>query len=154
MSRAPISDVPELTVLLVEDSAADIRLTTEAFRDADRPVDVRVVGDGLEALAFLLREGRHADAPRPDLILLDLDLPGMNGREVLAAIKGDHRLRRIPTVILTMSDSESDVQRSYDLQANAYLTKPVQLAAFELIVRHLSEFWLSTVRLPAHVPGD
>ena len=138
-----------MTVLLVEDSPGDVRLTKEAFFDANRLVDLRVAIDGVEAMAYLRREGAHADAPRPDLILLDLNLPRMDGREVLAHIKADDSLKRIPTVILTTSEAEVDIVRSYQLQANAYLSKPVQLDAFELLVRSINDFWLTTARLPA-----
>ncbi len=137
-----------MTVLLVEDSPGDVRLTQEAFREANRLIDLRVANDGVEAMAFLKREGTHADAPRPDLILLDLNLPRMDGREVLAHIKADDSLKRIPTVILTTSEAEVDIVRSYELQANAYLSKPVQLDAFESLVKSINDFWLATVRLP------
>ena len=109
------------TVLLIEDSPGDVRLTLEAFREADKSIDLRVVADGVEAMTFLKREGVHADAPRPDFILLDLNLPKMDGREVLAHIKEDEDLKTIPTVILTTSDAEADILTSYQLQANCYL---------------------------------
>jgi chemotaxis family two-component system response regulator Rcp1 len=139
----------EMTVLLVEDSPGDVRLTREAFLDANRLIDLRVANDGIEAMAYLRREGVHSDAPRPDLILLDLNLPRMDGREVLAHIKADDSLKRIPTVILTTSDAEIDIVRSYQLQANAYLSKPVQLDAFETLVKSINDFWLTIARLPA-----
>jgi chemotaxis family two-component system response regulator Rcp1 len=135
-------------VLLVEDSPGDVRLTREAFREADSSVHVNVASDGVEAMAFLRREGMYADAPRPDLILLDLNLPKMDGREVLACIKNDDRFKTIHTVILTTSDAEVDIARSYQLQANCYLSKPVQLEAFESLVKTISEFWLTTAKLP------
>lgn len=135
-------------VLLVEDSPGDVRLTREAFREADSSIHVNVASDGVEAMAFLRREGVHADAPRPDLILLDLNLPKMDGREVLACIKNDDRFKTIPTVILTTSDAEVDIARSYQLQANCYLSKPVQLEAFESLVKTISEFWLTTAKFP------
>ena len=135
-------------VLLVEDSPGDARLTAEAFRDADPTIDLHVVTDGVEAMAFLRREGVLADAPRPDLILLDLNLPKMDGREVLALIKADDTLRTIPTVILTTSEAEADIKRSYQLRANAYVTKPNQLNAFEDLVLSISDFWLQKVKLP------
>jgi len=119
-----------IQVLLVEDSPGDVRLTQEAFRDANRSIHLHVAGDGVEAMAFLRREGAYRDAPRPDLILLDLNLPKMDGRQVLAHIKEDGNLKTIPTVILTTSDAEVDIVKSYQLQANCYLTKPVQLDAF------------------------
>ena len=138
-------------VLLVEDSPGDVRLTKEAFHEADSSIHVNVATDGVEAMAFLRREGMHADAPRPDLILLDLNLPKMDGREVLACIKKDDSLKTIPTVILTTSDAEADIAKSYQLQANCYLSKPVQLDAFESLVRSISEFWLTTAKLPQQV---
>jgi two-component system, chemotaxis family, response regulator Rcp1 len=135
-------------VLLVEDSPGDVRLTQEAFRDANPCVQLHVVTDGVEAMYFLKHEGVRANAPRPDLILLDLNLPKMDGREVLAQIKKDSSLKTIPTVILTTSDAETDIARSYLLQANCYLTKPVQFDAFENLVRSINEFWLTTAKLP------
>jgi CheY-like chemotaxis protein len=137
-----------IEVLLVEDSPGDVRLTREAFRDANASVRLHVANDGVEAMAFLRQEGDHIDAPRPDFILLDLNLPKMDGREVLAHIKEDQSFKTIPTVILTTSDAEADIVRSYQLQANAYLTKPVQLDAFESLVKSISDFWLKRVRLP------
>ena len=135
-------------VLLVEDSPGDVRLTQEAFREANITIKLHVALDGVEAMAFLRREGDHADAPRPDLILLDLNLPRMDGREVLALIKGDDNLRSIPTVILTTSEAEADIVKSYDLQANCYLSKPVQLDSFVGLVKSISDFWLTTAKLP------
>ena len=135
-------------VLLVEDSPGDIRLTREAFRDAHLSVRLHVAQDGVDAMAFLRREGNHNQAPRPDLILLDLNLPKMDGREVLALIKKDEALKTIPTVILTTSEAEADIVNSYQLQANAYLSKPVQLDAFEGLVKSISDFWLTKVKLP------
>jgi CheY-like chemotaxis protein len=135
-------------VLLVEDSPGDVRLTKEAFRAANASIHLHVASDGIEAIAFLKREGPHVDAPRPDLILLDLNLPKMDGREVLAHIKEDDRLKTIPTVILTTSDSEADVAKSYQLQANCYLSKPVQFDAFENLVKSINDFWLTKVKLP------
>jgi two-component system, chemotaxis family, response regulator Rcp1 len=135
-------------VLLVEDSPGDVRLTREAFRDADGSIDLHVATDGVEAMAFLRREGIYSQAPRPDFILLDLNLPRMDGREVLALIKEDDALKTIPTVILTTSDAEEDILNSYQLRANCYLSKPVQLDAFERLVRSINEFWLTTVKLP------
>ena len=137
-----------IEVLLVEDRPGDVRLTQEAFRDANIAIHLHVASDGVEAMAFLRKEGTHGEAPRPDLILLDLNLPRMDGREVLAHIKADAGLRAIPTVILTTSDSEADIVRSYDLQANCYLSKPVQLEAFEALVRSINDFWLTKVKLP------
>ena len=137
-----------LEVLLVEDSPGDVRLTQEAFRDANPAIRLHVTTDGVEAMAFLKREGIHAKAPRPDLILLDLNLPKMDGREVLAHIKEDATLKTIPTVILTTSDAEADIVKSYQLQANCYLSKPVQLDVFESLVGSINDFWLTKVKLP------
>ena len=140
-------------VLLVEDNLGDVRLTQEAFRNVAGALRLHVASDGVEALAFLKQEGVHADAPRPDLILLDLNLPKMDGREVLAHIKEDASLKLIPTVILTTSDAEADIVKSYQLQANCYLTKPVQLEAFEGLVRSINDFWLTKVKLPQQASG-
>jgi chemotaxis family two-component system response regulator Rcp1 len=137
-----------INVLLVEDSPGDVRLTREAFRDANGSIQLHVAVDGVEAMAFLRHEGGYAASPRPDLILLDLNLPKMDGREVLGHIKEDDGLKTIPTVILTTSDAEADVVRSYQLQANCYLTKPVQLDAFESLVKSINDFWLTKVKLP------
>jgi CheY-like chemotaxis protein len=137
-----------LEVLLVEDSPGDIRLTREAFREANQSIRLHVAADGLEAIAFLRKEGVHAQAPRPNLILLDLNLPRMDGREVLAKIKQDDGLKTIPIVILTTSEAESDIVKSYQLQANCYLSKPVQLVAFEILVNSINDFWLTKVKLP------
>jgi chemotaxis family two-component system response regulator Rcp1 len=135
-------------ILMVEDNPGDVRLTRECFRDAGTAIHLHVAVDGVEAMQFLRREGMHADAPRPDLILLDLNLPKMDGREVLAHIKRDDELKAIPTIILTTSDAEADIVRSYQLQANCYLNKPVQLDAFESLVRSISDFWLTKVQFP------
>ena len=137
-----------MEVLLVEDSPGDVRLTQEAFRDANTSVHLHVASDGVEAMAFLRREDAYLHAPRPDLILLDLNLPKMDGREVLACIKRDDGLKTIPTVILTTSEAEADVVKSYQLQANCYLSKPVQLDAFESLVKSINDFWLIKVKLP------
>jgi chemotaxis family two-component system response regulator Rcp1 len=141
------------TVLLVEDSPGDVRLTQEAFHEADTAIDLHVAVDGVEAMAFLRREGVHANAPRPDFILLDLNLPKMDGREVLAHIKEDEDLKTIPTVILTTSDAEADIMTSYQLQANCYLSKPVQLEEFESLVKSINDFWLTKVKLPQQASG-
>jgi two-component system, chemotaxis family, response regulator Rcp1 len=135
-------------VLLVEDSPGDVRLTREAFRDADESICLHVVVDGVEAIGFLGHEGPYADAPRPDLVLLDLNLPKMDGREVLAHIKASEDLRSIPTVILTTSAAEADIVKSYQLNANCYLSKPVHLDAFERLVTSINDFWLRKVKLP------
>lgn len=137
-----------LQVLLVEDSPGDVRLTREAFREANHSIEMHVASDGVEAMAFLRREGAFAAVPRPDLILLDLNLPRMDGREVLALIKGDDLLKTIPTVILTTSDAEADIVMSYQLQANCYLTKPAQWDAFDILVRSINDFWLTKVKFP------
>jgi two-component system, chemotaxis family, response regulator Rcp1 len=137
-----------IEVLLIEDSPGDVRLTKEAFRVANPSIHLHVAFDGVEAMSFLHREGIHLRAPRPDLILLDLNLPKMDGREVLARIKEDAELKTIPTVILTTSDAEVDIAKSYFLQANCYLNKPVQLDAFESLVKSINDFWLKEVKLP------
>jgi two-component system, chemotaxis family, response regulator Rcp1 len=137
-----------INVLLIEDNPGDVRLTQEAFREANRSIHLHVASDGVEAMQFLRREGQHADAPRPDLVLLDLNLPKMDGREVLGQIKEDEALKTIPTVILTTSDAEADIVRSYQLRANCYLTKPVQLDEFEGLVKSINDFWLTRVKLP------
>jgi len=137
-----------IEVLLVEDNPGDVRLTQEVFLDANPSVHLHVASDGVEAMAFLRREGSHSQAPRPDLVLLDLNLPKMDGREVLALIKKDESLKTIPTVILTTSDAEGDIAKSYRLQANCYLTKPVQLTAFEALVKSINDFWLTKAKLP------
>ena len=141
-----------MEVLLVEDSPGDVRLTQEAFRDANGSIRLHVASDGVEAMAFLRHEGARAAAPRPDLILLDLNLPKMDGREVLARIKAHGSLKTIPTVILTTSESEADIVKSYQLQANCYLSKPVQLDAFESLVGSINDFWLTKVKLPQQRP--
>lgn len=142
-----------IEVLLVEDSPGDVRLTQEAFRDANEFIHLHIASDGVEAMAFLRHEGPHIHTPRPDLILLDLNLPKMDGRKVLAQIKGDESLKTIPTVILTTSDSEVDIVKSYQLQANCYLTKPVQFDAFESLVKSINDFWLTKVKLPQQRQG-
>lgn len=147
MTTIGANGVP-IHVLLVEDSPGDVRLTQEAFREANTTIQVHVATDGVEAMAFLRHEGRYEKVPRPDLILLDLNLPRMDGREVLAHIKDDEGLKTIPTVILTTSDAESDIVKSYQLQANCYLTKPVQLDAFEVLVKSINDFWLTKVTFP------
>jgi len=138
-------------ILLVEDNPGDVRLTEEAFREGQIRNTLHVVTDGVEALEFLNRRGEYADAPFPDLILLDLNLPRKNGDEVLEEISADPELARIPVIVLTGSSAEEDVVRSYDLAANAYLTKPVDPEEFIETVRSFQEFWLSVVRLP---PSD
>jgi chemotaxis family two-component system response regulator Rcp1 len=137
-----------IEVLLVEDSPGDVRLTREAFGEANKSIHLHVAVDGVEAMAFLRREGVHAHAPRPGIILLDLNLPKMDGRQVLVHIKEDPSLKTIPIVILTTSEAEVDIVKSYELQANCYLSKPVQLEHFEALVKSINDFWLTKVKLP------
>jgi len=137
-----------IEILLVEDSPGDVRLTQEALRDAKVQNTLHVASDGLEATAFLWRQGKHAKAPRPDLILLDLNLPKKGGREVLEEIKLDPSLKSIPVVILTTSAAEEDILRSYQLHANCYITKPVDLDQFLKVVKTIDNFWLAIVKLP------
>jgi chemotaxis family two-component system response regulator Rcp1 len=137
-----------IEVLLVEDSPGDVRLTQEAFRDATVRTHLHVVTDGVEAMAFVKRQGDYANAPRPDLILLDLNLPKMDGREVLALIKEDADFKTIPVVVLTTSGAEEDILRTYRLHANCYLVKPVDLNGFLSVVKSIDDFWLARVRLP------
>jgi two-component system, chemotaxis family, response regulator Rcp1 len=151
--KDPEDDGTSIQVLLVEDSPGDARLTQEAFRAAANTMRLHIVADGVEAMAFLRREGIHADAPRPDLILLDLNLPKMDGRQVLAQVKEDDSLKLIPTVILTTSSSGEDILKSYEQQANCYLSKPVQLDAFDELVRSINDFWLTRVKLPQQLHG-
>jgi two-component system, chemotaxis family, response regulator Rcp1 len=139
--------VTPIEVLLVEDSPGDVRLTREAFKDAKVHINMHVAVDGVEAMAFLNREGTYAHALRPDLILLDLNLPKKDGREVLAEIKGNPALKSIPVVILTTSSSEEDIQRSYQFHANCYISKPVDLEGFLKVVKSIDSFWLSVVKL-------
>jgi two-component system, chemotaxis family, response regulator Rcp1 len=137
-----------IDLLLVEDSPGDIRLTQEAFGAANSDIRLHVAMDGVEALAFLAKEGKYSNAPRPDLILLDLNLPKKDGREVLKHIRADEGLKSIPTVILTTSDAVIDINQSYTLQANSYLSKPVQLDKFESVVRSINDFWFEKAKLP------
>jgi CheY-like chemotaxis protein len=136
-------------ILLVEDNAGDARLVVEAFRQASARCQFSHVVNGVEAVAFLHRSGAHAQAKKPDLILLDLNLPCKDGREVLAEIKSDATLRRIPVIILTTSQADDDIQRAYDLNANCYVTKPADFDQFTSVVRCLNEFWLTVARLPS-----
>ena len=140
-----------LEVLLVEDSPGDVRLTQEAFREAATRLNLDVATDGVVAMAFLRREGVHANAPSPGLILLDLNLPKMDGREVLAYIKEDGDMSTIPTIILTTSEAEADILKSYQFQANCYLNKPVQLDEFGGVVKSINDFSLTRVKLPMQV---
>ena len=138
-----------LQILLVEDNPGDVRLTREVMKEGKVSNNLNVVGDGVEALAFLRREGAYVNAPRPDLILLDLNLPRKDGREVLLEIKEEPCLRRIPVVVLTTSEAEQDILRSYDLHANCYITKPVDLEHFIRVVEAIEDFWLTIARLPS-----
>jgi chemotaxis family two-component system response regulator Rcp1 len=144
-----LSGPQAIQVLLVEDSPGDIRLTQEALKDAKIHINLHVVRDGEQAMSFLMREGEHANAPRPDLILLDLNLPKKDGREVLQEIKESPTLKIIPVVILTTSAAEADILRSYLLHANCYITKPVSLDGFLTVVKSIEDFWMSVVRLPS-----
>jgi CheY-like chemotaxis protein len=137
-----------IDVLLVEDDPGDVLMTREAFEDNKVVNRLQVVSDGVSALTFLRKEGEFADAPTPDLVLLDLNLPRMDGREVLEAMKSDEQLRSIPVVVLTTSEAEEDVVRSYSLHANAYVTKPVDFDRFIEVVRQIDEFFVEVVRLP------
>ena len=137
-----------IEILLVEDNPGDVDLTREGLQDGKVHNNLSVVGDGEEAMAFLRREGKYANVPRPELILLDLNLPRKNGREVLAEIKGDDRWKCIPVVILTSSKSEEDICRSYNLNANCYITKPVDLDQFVKVVKSIEDFWFTIVTLP------
>jgi two-component system response regulator len=141
--------VRPIDVLLVEDDEGDVLMTREALAEGKVLNRLNVVGDGVEALDYLRRGGRHASAVRPDLILLDLNLPKRDGRQVLAEIKSDPDLRRIPVVVLTTSEAEEDVLRSYDLHANAYVTKPVDFDRFVQVIQQIDEFFISVVRLPS-----
>ena len=141
-ARSPIQ------ILLVEDNPGDVRLTREVLKDGRINNILNVVGDGVEALAFLRHEGAYADAKQQDLVLLDLNVPKKDGREVLAEMKADPVLRRIPVIILTTSSAELDILGAYDLHANCYITKPVDLDQFVKVVRSIEDFWLSIVKLP------
>lgn len=139
----------KLKILLVEDNPGDVRLTMEALKDAEVSNQLSVVRDGVEAMEFLRREGKYNNAPRPDLILLDLNLPRKDGRQVLKEIKADETLRRIPVVVLTTSRAEEDILKAYDLSANCYITKPVDLDQFTQVMQAIEVFWLTIVKLPA-----
>jgi CheY-like chemotaxis protein len=144
------SETKPVEILLIEDSPGDVRLTMEALKEAKVLNNLSVAGDGTEAMAFLKHEGAFANAPRPDVILLDLNLPKKDGREVLAEIKADPNLRRIPVVVLTTSRDEEDIFRAYDLHANCYITKPVDFKQFLEVVKSIEDFWLTVVKLPAN----
>lgn len=146
-----MSDGPKcgpIEILLVEDNPADVRLTIEALKEGKVANEINVAADGVEALAFLRREGKYENAPEPDLILLDLNLPKKNGREVLAEVKTDYRLKRIPVVILTSSQAETDIVATYNLHANCYITKPVDFGQFINVIRSIENFWFKIVKLP------
>ena len=142
--------VRPVEILLIEDNAGDVELTREALADSTVVSRMSVARDGESALAFLRREGPYAESPRPDLILLDLNLPGLDGKAVLAAIKSDPRLRAIPVIVLSSSQAEEDVTRAYQLLANCYVTKPVGYGRFSEIIRAIEQFWFNVVRLPHH----
>ncbi len=143
--------IRHVEILLVEDNPGDIRLMVEALKENKVLKKLRVVNDGMEAIAFLHRQGKYADAPRPDIILLDLNLPKKDGREVLTEIKNDPDLKRIPVVVFTASRAEKDILNSYNLNANCYITKPVSLDQFIEVVKCMINFWLTIVKLP---PGE
>ena len=145
---AGLNSVRPIEILLVEDNPGDVRLTREALKDAKVANTLHVVEDGVSALDFLHRRSPYVEAPRPDLVLLDLNLPRKNGREVLAEIKSEEKIRAIPVVILTTSQAEEDVLRAYNLHANCYITKPVDFTQFTTIVRTIEDFWLTIVTLP------
>ncbi len=140
-----------IDILLIEDNPGDVRLTIEGLKEGKVLNNLSVMSNGVEAMAFLRQEGTYAKAPRPELILLDLNLPRKDGREVLAEIKNDDNLKRIPVVILTSSQAEQDIVKSYNLHANCYITKPVELDQFLGVIKNIEQFWLTVVKLP---PGD
>jgi CheY-like chemotaxis protein len=151
MNAAPNAKL--IDILLVEDNPADARLTREAFVDSKMVNTLHHVRNGDEAMAFLNRKPPYADAPRPDVVLLDLNMPGMDGRAVLAEMKSDPHLKTIPVVVLTTSEAEEDIARSYELHANCYVTKPVDFDKFVTIVQAIDDFWVSVVRLPPQPPA-
>lgn len=134
-------------ILLIEDNPGDVRMTQEVLKESNILNKMYAVGDGVEAMAFLRREGKYADAPRPDLILLDLNLPRKDGHEVLAEVKSDDDLKRIPVVVLTISEAEDDILKSYDLHGNCYITKPIDFKEFIKVVKSIEDFWLTIVKL-------
>ena len=142
------NDIKPKNVLLVEDNPADIRLTQEALKEGPVPVDLSVATDGIEAVEFLHRTGKYHNAPRPELILLDLNLPRKNGREVLSEIKSDPDLKRIPVLVMTTSKARQDIARAYSLNANCYITKPIDLEDFIDVMRSIEDLWLSKASLP------
>lgn len=147
-----MEDIPKaVNILLVEDNPGDVRLVVESLKESKRPTNLITVKDGVEAIAYLHREGIYANEVRPDIILLDLNLPRKNGKEVLKEIKKDPGLKRIPVIVLTASSAERDIINSYDLNANCYITKPVSLEQFTEVIKSIENFWLKVVKLP---PGD
>jgi chemotaxis family two-component system response regulator Rcp1 len=142
-----------IDILLAEDNLGDVRLAIETFKDAKIHNEVNVVQDGVEAMAYLRKQGKYANATRPDLILLDLNMPRKDGREVLKEVKEDPDLRRIPVVILTISQAEQDILKAYDLHANCYISKPVDLNQFNKIVQTIEDFWFTIVKLPSQGAG-
>ncbi|TLS65639.1 response regulator [Mariprofundus erugo] len=144
-----------IEILLVEDSPGDVRLTVEAFKDMKLHNKLSVASDGVEALQFLRREGAYADASRPDIIILDLNLPRLDGRQVLAEIKADERLKHIPVIILTSSSADEDIAHTYKLHANCFITKPISFEEFTRVITTVNDFWLSIVKLPPrdHLQG-
>ena len=146
-----MSTVNSANILLVEDNPGDVRLTKEAFKEAKVNNNLHIVSDGVEAMDFLRRKGKYIEAPRPDIILLDLNMPKKNGREVLAEIKADPDLMRIPVLVLTISQAEEDILKSYNLHANCYIQKPVDINKFIDVVKSIEGFWLTIVKLPSGV---
>ena len=153
MTYPDTTRIKPIEILLAEDNPGDARLTVEGFKDAKVKNNITVVEDGKEALAYLRHEGPYANVALPDLILLDLNMPKKDGREVLAEIKADEELRRIPVLVFTISNAEKDILEAYDLQASAFITKPIDLDEFITVVRSLEEFWLTIVKLPQGVSG-
>jgi CheY-like chemotaxis protein len=151
--NAVAAEEKTIEVLLVEDNSGDVRLAREAFREVKPAIRLHLASDGLEAMAFLRQEGAHLNAPRPDFILLDLNLPKMDGREVLGLIKADQSLKLIPTIVLSSSESDADVLTSYQLHANCYLRKPAHWEAFDSLIRSMNNFWLTKVKLPPKTPS-
>jgi two-component system response regulator len=148
--QGPQNDCPAIDLLLVEDSPSDVFLTKEALKAVKRSVNLSVVTDGVEAMAFLRRQGKYTEAPQPHLILLDLNMPRKDGREVLAEIKADNCLKSIPVIVLTSSSADQDLRTAYELHANCYLVKPATFAEFKEIFERLEAFWFNTVTLPLH----
>jgi chemotaxis family two-component system response regulator Rcp1 len=151
-NKGPQKDCPAIELLLVEDSPSDVFLTKEALKAMKAPVCLSVVTDGVEAMSFLRRQGKYGKAPRPQMILLDLNMPKKDGREVLAEIKADARLKYIPVVVLTSSSAEQDLRTAYELHANCYLVKPATFAEFKEVFERLEVFWFKTVILPPYEP--